>query len=301
MVKEDELKGLLTLSSRSLGQVYTEDDIEMLSTLANQGLVALENARLYEELAEKERIAQELKIARDIQMKLLPQTTPKIEGFDVYSISEPAKEVGGDFFDYLSINDNCIGLCVGDVSGKGVPAALYMAVTDSILQAQSIAEENPAKVLNSTNQILCRKVAKYRSVVMAYIVLEPAKKIARISNCGLVSPILYSKDENSKEATCSYIKVSGMPMGISKKGSYDQKEITIKKGDIILICSDGIVEAKNNADEMFGASRLEKSLMESAELSANQIVNKIIKDVNKFVGDAPQYDDITLMVLKCNQ
>ncbi len=294
LIASDNAIGVIAVQSYKPNE-FTEEHLQVLSTLATQAAIAIENAQLYEQVAEKERIAQELKIARDIQMNLLPPEHPKLENFDIWSISYPAQQVGGDFFDYFTVSENVIGLCVGDVAGKGIPAALYMAVTSSILQAKAIGEISTKQVLFNTNHILCQKITKYKSVVVAYGVIDLSTHLLRISNCGLVSPIYFPANAPK---TCKYLKVKGMPLGITRRAKYDELELNLYSGDVLVLTSDGIIEAQNKEGEMFGLKRMEQVIHKYRSSTSAKIIDQLLASVQIFVNDTPQYDDITVMVVK---
>jgi sigma-B regulation protein RsbU (phosphoserine phosphatase) len=233
-------------------------------------------------------------IARNIQKGLLPPGDPVIEGFDVYAVSLPAKEVGGDFYEFITIDDHTVGIGVGDVAGKGVPAALFMAVSGTVLHAKAENQKNPEEVISSMNKILYPKTNRQKSVSLAYCVVDTRTRKVKVANSGLILPIHYS----SELSRCEPIAVNGIPIGIVPHITYKNKDVTLKSNDILILQSDGILEARNEKNEIFGIDHFIDVVEENCTLSAKSIVEKILDEVESFIGNNPQSDDITLVVIK---
>ena len=294
MIIGDKVLGIMVTSSYQIN-AFQEDDLRILILLANQLAIALENITLYRETAEQEALKRELDIARDIQISLLPQENPSIKEYDIYGFSLPAKEVGGDFYDFLDIDNNHLNIIVGDVSGKGVPAALFMALSTSILQigndANSIEE-----ILLLVNNVLYRKTFNMRdNLALLYASLDIEHNKITMSNRGLVFPLYYNYQKDS----CEYIEIGGIPLGIMDFIDYNDYTIILKPGDMLVFTSDGIAETMNEKRELWGFMRLRERIKEYAHLKANVLVNKILEELKEFAGDkVSQHDDITIVVLK---
>jgi len=267
--------------------------------LARQGAVAIENAKLFEENIQKSRMEEELKIAHDIQLSMLPDKAPTIEGFSIAARSIPAREVGGDFYDFIETSENGskrLGIVVGDVSGKAVSGALVMAASRSIFRVLTESHESVEEVMNRGNARLHRDVKKGMFVALLYAVLDPKEKMMTFSNAGQVQPILCSPEKSKAE----YIDTEGdrFPLGIVKECHYQETRVSLKQGDILVYYTDGMVEAVNDKGELYGFERFLTSIEEGRALRADEILEKLISDIMVYVGSVEQHDDLTAVVVK---
>jgi serine phosphatase RsbU (regulator of sigma subunit) len=299
LIYEDRLTGVISLGSKKSGKFYRREDINLLKTLANQGAVAIENARLFQENIEKSRMEEELKIAHNLQTSMLPDRAPTIEGFSIAARSIPAREVGGDFYDFIEIAENGakrLGIVVGDVSGKAVSGALVMAASRSIFRVLTETNESVEEVMNRANARLHRDVKKGMFVALLYAVLNPREKTLTLSNAGQIQPILCSSEKPKAE----YIDSEGdrFPLGIVKDCHYQETRVSLKQGDILVFSTDGIVEAVNEKRELYGFERFLASIEEGRGLNADELLEKLIKDVTLYVGKVEQHDDLTAVVVR---
>jgi serine phosphatase RsbU (regulator of sigma subunit) len=299
LIYEDRLTGLISLGNKKSGKFYRREDINLLKTLANQGAVAIENAKLMEENVEKGRMEEELKIAHDIQLSMLPEKAPMIEGISVCARSIPAREVGGDFYDFIEIKENGakrLGIVVGDVSGKAVSGALVMAASRSIFRALTETHESVEEVMNRGNLRLHQDVKKGMFVALLYAVLDAKDKTLTLSNAGQIQPILFSSGKSKAE----YINTEGdrFPLGIVKKCHYEATRISVNIGDILVFYTDGIVEAVNDKGELYGFERFLASIEGGRELGVDKLLEKLLQDVMQFVGKVEQHDDLTAVVVR---
>jgi serine phosphatase RsbU (regulator of sigma subunit) len=299
IVYEDHLTGLMSLGNKKSGKFYRREDINLLRILANQGAVAIENARLFEENIEKSRMEEELKIAHNLQTSMLPDKAPILEGFSIVARSIPAREVGGDFYDFIEImKDGAkrLGIVVGDVSGKAVSGALVMAASRSVFRVLTETHESVGEVMNRGNARLHRDVKKGMFVALLYAVLDPKEKTLTLSNAGQIQPILCSPAKPKPE----YIDSEGdkFPLGIVKDCQYQETRVSLKQGDILVFITDGIVEAVNDKGELYGFERFLKSIEEGRGLSAGELLEKLINDVTFYVGKVEQHDDLTAVVVR---
>jgi sigma-B regulation protein RsbU (phosphoserine phosphatase) len=242
---------------------------------------------------------EELKIAHNIQLSMLPDKAPIIEGFSIAARSIPAREVGGDFYDFIEIMENGskrLGIVVGDVSGKAVSGALVMAASRSIFRVLTETHESVEEVMNRGNIRLYQDVKKGMFVALLYAVLDPQKKTLTFSNAGQVQPILFSSGKSKPE----YIDTEGdrFPLGIIKDCHYEENRISLKHGDFLVFYTDGMVEAVNDKGELYGFERFLKSIEEGRELNVNELLEKLIGDVLYYVGHVEQHDDLTTVVVK---
>lgn len=299
LISHDKLVGVLLVGNKKSGKFYTREEIDLLRTLANEGAVALQNASLVEENVQKSRMDEELKIARDIQMSMLPDQPPEMKGFRIAAKSYPAREVGGDFYDFIDLGGDehsRVAIVVGDVSGKAVSGALVMAASRSVLRVLSEAHHSVEAIMNFGNTRLCSDVRKGMFVALVYAVADSRHLTLTLSNAGQTQPILCP----AQDGPPAYIETEGdcFPLGIIPDCQYQETRVTLQPGDTVVFYTDGIVEASNAQDELYGFDRLLAILGEARTLDADALLERILADVNAHVGDAEQHDDITLVILK---
>lgn len=295
LVSQGELIGLLNLGPRLSEQEYSADDRTLLSNLATQAAPALRVAQLVrqqkEEARARERIEQELHVARLIQQTLLPKDLPQLPGWAVSAYYQPAREVGGDFYDFVTLPEGQMGIIVADVTDKGVPAALVMATTRSMLRSAAEQLVSPCQVLRKANDHLCEDIPENMFVTCVYAVLNPFSGNVRYANAGHDLP--YIRHANG----ISELYATGMPLGLMPGMDYEEKEITIKPGETILFHSDGLAEAHNQQREMFGFPRLKEKM--AAHQGGPDLINFLIAELNSFTGEGwEQEDDVTLVVME---
>jgi sigma-B regulation protein RsbU (phosphoserine phosphatase) len=297
LLSGDELVGLYGLGPKKSGAYYNREEVALLETLARQAGVALENVRLHEKLSTQVRVERDLEIARQIQLSLLPNKNPAMDGLDIVGLSIPAQEVGGDFYHYLQFDDHRVGIAIGDVSGKGVSAALFMAVSVSALQAKSPHHLHTPELLAEMNNLLHVQMGGRVNTALLYTIIrrQPTGKLTfSASNAGLISPLLRRRNEPN----CQYVDVGGFPLGMIEDVKYRAYHLDLQPGDLMILCSDGVVEARNTAGDMFGFGRLEQFMSTCDGLSAAQVVEQLCQAITSFVGMAEQHDDITMVVLR---
>jgi serine phosphatase RsbU (regulator of sigma subunit)/anti-sigma regulatory factor (Ser/Thr protein kinase) len=295
LVSQGELVGLLNLGPRLSEQDYSTDDRTLLNDLATQAAPALRVAQLVREKRaqdlERERIEQELHVARVIQQTLLPKELPMLSGWQISSYYQPARAVGGDFYDFLYFDDGRLGLVIGDVTDKGVPAALVMATTRSILRSTAHASISPGKVLEQTNDLLHQDIPPNMFVTCLYAILDPASGHLEYANAGHDLPYRRQAEQVSE------LRATGMPLGLMPGMAYEEKEITLAPGESILFYSDGLVEAHNERRQMFGFPHLAKLLEEVPDHTP--IIDFLLAELASFTGtDWEQEDDVTLVTLQ---
>jgi serine phosphatase RsbU (regulator of sigma subunit) len=258
--------------------------------------VEARTAALAASLREQERIKGELNIARQIQLSLLPQSHPWSSVFDIYGRSIPAEEVGGDFYSYQRLGNGRLGIAVGDVSGKGVPAAILMAVSTSVTEAYATTHGNGnvGHLLTSLNRALFPRLqANKMNTGLLYVLLDERGRELNICNAGLISPLL------RRGGRAEFLDVTGLPLGAMEDNRYYSLSITLNPGDLLLLLSDGLVEARNAVNEMFGLPRLESLVADCAvHQSAQEIVDTVLSTVQTFISPASAQDDMTLVVVK---
>jgi serine phosphatase RsbU (regulator of sigma subunit)/predicted ester cyclase len=256
------------------------------------GMYELTRQRLDQELRERERVGQELRVARRIQQALLPKELPRLDGWDLVPYYKPAREVGGDFYDFLPFEDGNIGLVIGDVSGKGIAAALVMANTQSVLRAVAQTSEAPGRLLSQANEVLCTYIPPNMFVTCFFGILDPGSGRFTYANAGHNPPCC----RNRGQATDLW--ATGMPLGLMPGMAYEENQSVLLPGDGVLFYSDGLVEAHNPKREMLGSPRL-RSIVADHVPSASDLNAKVIGELGRFTGDRwEQEDDITLVALQ---
>jgi serine phosphatase RsbU (regulator of sigma subunit) len=299
LVSQGELIGLLNLGPRLSQQEYSADDRKLLSDLATQTAPAVRVAQLVrqqqQEAQERERIEQELRVARLIQQTLLPKTLPELPGYDVAAYYQPAREVGGDFYDFVDLEDGRLGLVVGDVTDKGVPAALVMATTRTMLRAAAQRLFSPGEVLQRVNDVLVADIPPNMFVTCLYAVLDPQSGRIVYANAGHDLP--YRRRAGRSEGA-EELRATGMPLGLMPGMGYEEKEIELAKGESVLFYSDGLVEAHDERREMFGFPRLQ-GLVGTHRSGGSSLIGFLLSELTRFTGeDWEQEDDITLVTLE---
>jgi serine phosphatase RsbU (regulator of sigma subunit)/predicted ester cyclase len=255
------------------------------------GVLEATRQRLEQEIRERERVEQEMRVARGIQQASLPKEVPTLEGWEVSPLYQPAREVGGDFYDFLELKDGRLGLVVGDATGKGVPAALVMASARSMLRALAQASNSPGDVLGRVNDPLFTDIPPNMFVTCFYAILEPKSGRLHYANAGHDLPYLWHGGEAEE------LRARGMPLGLMPAMSYEEKEIVLDAGDSVLFYSDGLVEAHDPRGEMFGFPRLRKLVAEHGQ--EGSLEEALLGELYSFVGEGwEQEDDITLLTLR---
>ncbi len=295
LVSQGELVGLLALGPRLSDQQYSSDDRGLLSTLAIQAAPALRVAQMIREqqgaIRERERLNQELHVARSIQRTLLPKDLPIFPGWKLAEYYKPAREVGGDFYDFLSFEDGRLGIIIGDVTDKGIPAALVMASTRSMLRSVAQGEGSPGAVLKRVNNLLYQDIPPRMFVTCLYAILDTASGRLIYANAGHDLPYL------SHNGHASELLATGMPLGLMPDMSYEEKEATLVPGDSILFYSDGLVEAHDPKRAMFGFPRLMTLLEEHPDNTP--VIDYLLSKLDEFTGPGwEQEDDVTMVSLQ---
>ena len=295
LVSQGELIGTLNLGPRLSEQEYSTDDRRLLTTLAAQAAPAIRVAQLVREqaaeAAERERLANELRVATLIQQQFLPRELPHLPEWQIAAFYGPARAVGGDFYDFVELSDGRIGIAVGDVTDKGVPAALVMARTHSILRAEASRLTSPGEILARANDLLVPEMPARMFVTCLFAVLDPPTGRIVIANAGHNLPFVRSGDDIRE------LRATGMPLGLMPGMRYDEVEGTIDAGSTVLLYSDGLVEAHDSARQMFGVDRLRDAL--TGEEAGSELLDRLLDTLRTFTGpEHEQEDDITLVTLR---
>ena len=291
LVKGKELGVIFIIEDKAK---FIGNDEETISALTIQVAIAINNAKIYADLRVKERISQELEVASRIQKTILPKNITNIYGLQIANYFEPAKEVGGDYYDYTVKDDENVSITIADVSGKGVPAAFLMALGRSILKTLERQGQSPADNLRNLNQIIYPDITEDMFITMLHSNFNNKTKILTYSNAGHNPLIVYRAKEDKVELH----SVKGVAIGFMQGYNYKQGELKLEKGDIVLYYTDGITEAENPNKELFGFERLEKVIYDNRYNDVDTIKENILNEINIFRRDYPQVDDLTFVIIK---
>jgi sigma-B regulation protein RsbU (phosphoserine phosphatase) len=299
MMYKNELRGILSLGRKKSGKLFTPGDLDLLKTMLSQSAIALENARLFKENVQKERMDEELKIAHDIQMGMLPDKAPQLEGLKIAARTMPAREVGGDFYDFIEFNaegsSSRLGIIIGDVSGKGVSAGLLMAGARSTYRVLLDADPPVREVMNIANKRLHQDIRKGMFIALLYAVFDPGARTLTLSNAGQTQPLLCAPG-----ADPSYITTEGdtFPLGIVPDCEYEDTELNLPAGSVVVFYTDGAVEAMNAQQELYGFERFLASVHAARDLDAPALLDRLFDDIAGFVGGTEQHDDTSIIVAR---
>src|ERR1700761_9008242 len=272
---------------------FNEDHQRTLVTLASQIAVAIENARLYSRVTQQEqRLEHDLDMAREVQLRLLPPTPPNRRHAQIATRFLPARAIGGDLYDFLPYDDACLGIAMGDVSGKAAPAALYAALISGIMRAATSQMLSPAEMLKQLNDSLQERKMDAQYVTMVFAVWNDEKQTLQIANAGAVQPLF------CRGGQVETVQAEGFPLGMFKDVSYEEFTLSTRPGDAVIFFSDGIVDAVNEEEEMFGTERLEALITREINKTAEGMVHAIYKELSEFQGSVERFDDETVIVLK---
>ncbi len=289
--------GFLSFGPKVTGARFNVEEVTLLSILATQVGIAVRNARLHEEAVERRVVDEELAMATSIQEAILSSERPEYDGVDVSALSIPSRQVGGDYFDIIKMEDGKLGLAIGDVSGKGVPAALLMAMLHAALHAQMSGVVSPATVMKRMNEILCRSTSAEKFATFFFALYDREKRVLRFTNGGHNFPILLRYN-----GEVHYLEEGGLVIGMLEESTYQEKSVSLDQGDMLVLYTDGVTEesASGNDDELYGEERLVELLRKTGKDRAKDIVRDVRRSVESFTGGGGFSDDFTLIVLKVN-
>jgi phosphoserine phosphatase RsbU/P len=292
LIYKDKVIGVLDLEHTRRG-FFTDDHRRTMMTLAAQVAIAIENARLYEEIARQERrLERDLALARELQMRLLPQTLPKLAHLELAAKFIPARAIGGDLYDFIPYSLSRLGIAIGDVSGKGAPAAIYAALVSGILRSHAPIEPGPGEMLSAVNLSLAERRIEAQFVSLIYAVWDDEHSTLLVANSGLPRPVYVHDGKNS------VIEATGLPLGLFDDASYEEFRFKMKPGDMFVFFSDGILDARSRSGEMFGRGRVEKIIADCAARSADCVVDRLFKAAAEHSAGVETFDDQTVVAIK---
>jgi len=286
--------GLLTLFNKKSESGFSSDDQRLLSIIAAQSAHVIEHARLLQKEQELFKLEEEYRMAKEIQLNILPKQIPIIEGYDISALNISAKDVGGDYYDFINLRGSRIAICLGDITGKGLPAAMLMANLQATLRGQALTQKNVSEIIKNSNELLFNSTAENRFATLIFGELNYVKHTLTYCNAGHDAPISILNDEITR------LTEGGLLMGCFDFAEFEQKDKQIEPGELLLIFSDGVTEAMNENNEEFGKERLISILKTSTNSTSKEIIDKIVDAINVHSSKVEQSDDITLMLIKRN-
>lgn len=293
MTVKSEMKGVLTMYNKKGGGGFTADDQRLLAIIAGQSAQVMENARLNENEKQFLKMQQEVKLAATIQADLLPKTAPTVAGYDIAGRNIPVQDVGGDHFDFIPIDEHRIAVCLGDVSGKGLPASLLMANIQATLRSHALMDLSAQECATRSNRLLYHSTSPEKFVTLFYGIIDVRTHRLNYFNAGHEHPYVFSGDSAPIR-----LGSGGIMLGMIEDFPFQEETITLSSGSVMVIVSDGVTEAMNSLHEQFGDHRLAEVVRQYQEFPASQLIDHIVAAVTSHVGSAPQLDDITLVVVK---
>jgi serine phosphatase RsbU (regulator of sigma subunit) len=287
------LLGVIYVDNRLQSGIFQPADLELLTAIASNAATAIENARLYQVAIEKGRLERELQVARELQSSLLPRETPQLKGWEFAAYWQPARQVSGDFYDFISTSSG-LGIVIADVSDKGMPAALFMALSRTIMRASLIGADSPADGITQANRLICADSTNAMFVTLFYAqVLADSGELIYV-NAGHNPPYLYRASDDRPEL----LPRTNMVLGLDDTLPFDQRRVPLDVGDTLVMYTDGLTDALNTRGEEFGVERLQRVCAENRHRPAEQVVAALRDRLLEFVGNAPLADDCTVVVAK---
>jgi len=292
---KDQVLGVVYVDNRLQAGIFTPDHLELLTAIASSAAIAIENARLYQVAVEKGRLERELQVARDVQASLLPRETPQLPGWEFVARWRPAREVAGDYYDYIPADGGRLGLVIADVTDKGMPAALFMALTRSIVRASMIGDSAPASGIARANRLICADSTRGMFVTLFYALLDPVSREITYVNAGHNPPLLC----RVQGGQLTPLVRTGMALGIQPGVTFEQRTLHLDPGDIIFLYTDGVTDATDTHQRMFGIERLERLILDHCGQPAAQVMAALERAIDDFAGATTPFDDIAMMVIRC--
>jgi phosphoserine phosphatase RsbU/P len=296
IMAKDQSIGLLNIARRygTDQQQWSQDDITTLTTITNLSGTAIYNAILYQETLKKQKLDQELKIANEIQTKLLPEVIPQPPGASIGAISVPAREIGGDYYDFFELENGHIGICIADIVGKGVPAGLYMAMLKSILHTHLMSIFSPKEALEKINALLFRDPVIQKFVPLFYAIFDPAEKTLTYANAGHEPAVLFRDGHHLQ------LDTDGFPLGGLAESCYEEKTLDLKEGDTLLLFTDGFIESRNAKGLRFDIDQAQALVNQTPDISSTVFLDKLYTQLKQHLDPIEASDDVTVVSIRMN-
>ena len=294
LLSKDELLGVIQVINKKDNEHFSLDDVSLLQSLSGGAALALQNARFAQRLLQQERIRSELLIAHQIQQGILPDGSQTYAGMHFEAVNHPAKAVGGDFYDYFELDPDKVGFFIGDVCGKGIPAAIFMASARSSIKSQAVSGAVPAKIMNIANRLIAHDAKHGMFVTVFYGIYHRRDRMLHFTNAGHTLPYLY----RASQSVCASLFNTNFPLGVFDPFAYQESSIQLEIGDKLILYTDGVNETLNAARQQFGLERLVRLILDHGHREAKELVDIILAGVREFAEDQGMTDDITIMVVQ---
>jgi sigma-B regulation protein RsbU (phosphoserine phosphatase) len=292
---KDEVSGVVYVDNRLQAGIFTQDDLELLTAIASSAAIAIENARLYQVAVEKGRLERELQVAREVQASFLPRETPQVPGWEFVARWQPAREVAGDYYDFIPLDGEQLGLVIADVSDKGMPAALFMALTRSIVRASVGRAPSPADGISHANRLICADSTRGMFVTLFYALLNPPTGEITYVNAGHNPPLLCRADQDQ----LTQLARTGMALGVVEDTPFEQHTLRLNPGDFVLLYTDGVTDATDAHLQDFGMERLQRVILDHRRAPAADVMAALEQAIGDFAGSTAPFDDMAMVVIKC--
>lgn len=291
---KDQILGAIYVDNRLHAGIFNNEDLELLNAIASSAATAIENARLYLVAIDKGRMERELSMARTVQTGLIPEEIPELKGWQFAASWLPAREVAGDFYDFIATDDEGMGLVIADVTDKGMGAALFMALTRSMVRASLEEAASPAEAITKANRLICANSSSAMPVTFFYGRVGPEDGEMVYVNAGHNPPLIYRADSGTFEE----LGRTGILLGVDESLVLEQGTAELEPGDTLIMYTDGVPDALNSAEEAYGEDRMRESIKSAGSRSAQEISLNLLQALQQFIGDAQPFDDITLLLAK---
>jgi phosphoserine phosphatase RsbU/P len=292
IISNNEVIGVFDLESDVVNS-YSNDDLEVLMLLASQVAIIIEKVMLHEQLIEKQRLETQLEVARQVQLELLPARDPQLDGFDISAYNFPTEEVSGDYYDWVRIYDDQIGIVIADVSGKGMPAALLMAFLRASLRAATHIGYAPAISMSKVNYLLWESIERNQFVTAFYGIFDATNRTLAYSNAGHNPALLMEAD-----GTARFEERGGVPLGMFRDTRYYEYFLTLESGQLLVLYTDGLTEGMNATEEEYGRDRLVEAVRQCRDLGAREMIDYIHRDLITWTDGQGAHDDVTIFIIK---
>ena len=296
---KDQVSGVVYVDNRLQAGIFTQADLELLAAIASSAAIAIENARLYQVAVEKGRMERELQVAREVQASLLPRETPQLPGWEFAACWRPARQVAGDYYDFIPLGGGRLGLVIADVSDKGMPAALFMALARSIVRASVDRAPSPAHGVAHANRLICADATSGMFVTLFYAQLDPVTGEMTYVNAGHNPPLLYRQSDGADQNQLAQLAGTGMALGVIDDTPFEQRSLRLYAGDLILLYTDGVTDATDAHWNDFGMERLQRVVLEHRYAPAADVMAALEQTIDDFAGSSAPFDDIAIVVAKC--
>lgn len=293
IIQKNQALGVIYVDNRFQNGIFSQNDLEFLSSIASSAGIAIDNARLYRIAVEKGRMERELQMARDVQRHLIPPNTPQLPGWEFAACWKPAHEVSGDFYDFIPMADDRLGVVVADVSDKGMPAAMFMALSRSVIRSVVGQDDDLSREIGKVNQLVWRDSSEGAFITLFFAQFIASDNVIKYVNAGHNPPMVF----HARDKKFEYLSRTGMAAGVEGDTVYQQGVVNLDNDDFVLMYTDGVTDAQIGKSN-FGAERLMKAALDNSALSAKQLVTQLEKDLCQFSGSGDPVDDITMLVAK---